>query len=136
MNYNDNRLPPHFWDRVIPEPNSGCWIWTGRTDRKGYGRTEARGFSLAHRLALSIVEPLNPSLTVDHKCSTPCCVNPAHLQQVTSGHNTRLRAARARECANGHARIKPGDCVECRRARQARHRALKREFLAEVPWKP
>jgi hypothetical protein len=128
----DSRLPQSFWDRIIPEPNSGCWLWTGRIDRKGYGRTEIRGFSLAHRLSLSVVQRLDPLLTVDHKCEMKCCVNPLHLQQVTSPQNTRLRSERSTTCTNGHARP-PGDCRECRIERQRKYRELKREFLAEIP---
>jgi hypothetical protein len=27
MNFGDPRLPDRFWVKVIPEPNSGCWLW-------------------------------------------------------------------------------------------------------------
>jgi hypothetical protein len=123
--FGDISLPQSFWARVVR--GDACWFWTGRIDRKGYGRTEIRGFNLAHRLALSVVEVLDPALTVDHTCETKHCVNPAHLQQVTSPRNTQLRSERSTTCVNGHARP-PGDCVQCRRDRQARHRASKREI--------
>jgi hypothetical protein len=24
-----------FWDNVVPEPNSGCWLWIGADDARG-----------------------------------------------------------------------------------------------------
>ena len=24
-----------FWEKVSPEPNSGCWLWTGADDGGG-----------------------------------------------------------------------------------------------------
>jgi hypothetical protein len=131
VNFADPRLPLSFWDRVVPEPMSGCWLWLGRIDNKGYGRTQIRGFHLAHRLALSVVEPLDAALTIDHKCETKCCVNPLHMHQVTARRNNELRGERSTVCVNGHAKA-PGDCRECARARSRRHKALKREVLAEL----
>jgi len=26
-----------FWRNVLPEPNSGCWLWIGVLNRQGYG---------------------------------------------------------------------------------------------------
>ncbi len=26
-----------FWSYVIPEPNSGCWLWSGNITGNGYG---------------------------------------------------------------------------------------------------
>jgi hypothetical protein len=25
----DDRLPIRLWSKVVPEPNSGCWLWIG-----------------------------------------------------------------------------------------------------------
>ena len=35
--FGDRRVPPRFWDKVSPEPNSGCWLWLGSVTAKGYG---------------------------------------------------------------------------------------------------
>ena len=35
--FGDARLPERFWDKVSPEPNSGCWIWCAAIKGLGYG---------------------------------------------------------------------------------------------------
>ena len=76
-----------FWRFVSPEPNSGCWLWTG-ADTRGYGALGKNG--LAHRVSFEMhVGPILPGLTLDHLCRTPACVNPAHLEPVTLAENVR-----------------------------------------------
>jgi hypothetical protein len=100
VNFLDESMPVDFWTRCTPEPNSGCWLWTGAVDRHGYGKFRARW--LAHRFAVSVVDQLSDTLTVDHKCRNTLCVNPAHLQQVTRRENTQLSQTRETSCGNGH----------------------------------
>lgn len=44
-----------FLAQVSPEPTSGCWLWTGQTDRDGYARLSGH---LAYR----------PMCRMCHKC--------------------------------------------------------------------
>ena len=41
--------------KLIPEPNSGCWLWMGGTNELGYGiigrGRRGEGFIKAHRAA-------------------------------------------------------------------------------------
>lgn len=81
-----------FWENVIPEPNSGCWLWTGYTDSRGYGRIWLGGrhsvSTGVHRLSLKLSGVLVPNeLMVLHRCDVPCCVNPEHLFIGTQGDN-------------------------------------------------
>jgi HNH endonuclease len=86
-------LESRFWARV--DKTETCWLWTGLTNKKGYGRIfvygSARGCSgemmLAHRVSwrLSYGEP--GGLCVLHRCDVPCCVNPAHLFLGTRSEN-------------------------------------------------
>ena len=71
-----------YLERYIPEPNTGCWLWTGCVTGSGYGYTNAavagthkatRLFWTHHRGKIPI------GLYVCHKCDTPACVNPDHL---------------------------------------------------------
>ena len=32
-------LMDRFWDKVVVEPNSGCWLWDGATTN-GYGQIQ------------------------------------------------------------------------------------------------
>lgn len=103
----DRRMPfERFWARVIPEPNSNCWLWLGPTN-KGYGLVNApwtdielaradQGLPMrrprtpvaAHRWAYAVlVGPIPRGLHLDHWCRVRCCVNPAHLEPVTQAEN-------------------------------------------------
>jgi hypothetical protein len=107
----DPKLPARFWDKVIPEPNSGCWLWLGYLGHNGYGRFHWTGGSdrNAHRLAYQIlVGPLDDGIVVDHLCRTRCCVNPAHLDPVTPRENVvrgvsvSAKNAAKTHCKRGH----------------------------------
>lgn len=90
MDFLDPRLPRRFWKKAIPEPNTGCWIWTGSTNQ-GYGRLKFRGKRLyAHRWAYERIFGRVPSgLVSDHLCRVRCCVNPAHIELVSDVENIR-----------------------------------------------
>jgi hypothetical protein len=61
--------------------------------RQGYGRVtpgKAQKHTQAHRLGYEIyVGPIPEGMVLDHKCRTPACVNPAHLEPVTQIENMR-----------------------------------------------
>lgn len=84
-NFGDERLPARFWNKCVPEPNSGCWLAIGSHTHDGYGRYSVRGsLRLMHRVAYeALVETTPHGLVLDHKCRTRCCCNPAHLEPVT-----------------------------------------------------
>src|SRR5262245_37113283 len=77
-----------FRQHVAP---SDCLIWNGARNGGGYGVTSLGGrLVLAHRLAYVREHGAVPSgMVLDHTCRVRSCVNPAHLQAVTSGENTR-----------------------------------------------
>jgi len=109
-----------FWEKV-DKTEGGCWEWRGRKNGKGYGMTRATwlgylGPTPAHRVAWVESGRVLPRwqegrMQLDHVvCSNPGCVNPEHLQLVTSRENTMREGsaciARANalktHCPQGH----------------------------------
>lgn len=103
-----------FMSCVIPEPNSGCWLWVGRYGGKGgYGQFQPNGASSPIRAHRWIYEQVNSAiaegLIVRHKCDIKPCVNPAHLLVGTVKDNAfdcvrsgNHPSARKTHCPSGH----------------------------------
>lgn len=73
---------------------SGCWIYKGATDRRGYGRPCRMLFGggrkryYAHRRSYEIHKgPIPEGMLVLHKCDNPPCCNPEHLFLGTDADN-------------------------------------------------
>lgn len=75
----------------IPEPMSGCWLWTGSVNSWGYGRLGInRAQRAAHRLSyVTFIGEIPARLRVLHRCDVPCCVNPDHLFLGTDSDNVQ-----------------------------------------------
>ncbi|TXH49109.1 MAG: hypothetical protein E6Q97_23300 [Desulfurellales bacterium] len=73
------------------EKTDGCWHWKGSRNDAGYGLIGIDGRTeYAHRYAYrEFVGPIADGLVVDHLCSEPSCVNPAHLETVPQAANVR-----------------------------------------------
>lgn len=82
----------------IPEPNTGCYIWTGAANNRGYGLMGVGGkLHLVHRLAYrEHYGEFDPSLDVLHKCDMPPCCNPEHLFLGTASDNGQDMATKFR----------------------------------------
>jgi hypothetical protein len=83
-------------NQCCPEPNSGCWLWTGAVNKLGYAHINVTNvgkrshLAPAHRLSYILFKGDVPAdLVIDHKCRTPSCVNPDHLEPVTQSENLR-----------------------------------------------
>jgi len=127
-----------FWNRVTK--TDSCWLWTGRIDESGYGRTYVSGaIYMAHRIAYQLTHGSVPTtLTLDHVKSRGCthrnCVNPSHLEPITlrenilRGSSLPAQLAARTECKRGHNLLNPDNiriinhpkrpyriCLLCRR---------------------
>lgn len=100
-----------FRGKISIDPDAGCWLWSGRIMRGGYGHGYGRKgmrTNCAHRLVYDrLVGPIPPGHDLDHLCRVRRCVNPDHLEPVTRSENLRRgltgKHYRVRtECAKGH----------------------------------
>lgn len=80
-----------FEAKIMPEPNSGCWLWTGAIQSGGYGSLIHKGRSWkAHRFAFVLYRgPIPNGQDVMHHCDVPSCVNPDHLSAAPTVENVR-----------------------------------------------
>lgn len=104
-----------FWSHVERRGPEECWPWTGAQDGHGYGcmmmgrRGINRRVVKAYRVAYELLIGKVPEgLQLDHLCRNPICVNPKHLEPVTSkentmrGNNQTVRQSQQTHCLRGH----------------------------------
>ena len=137
---------------VHPEPNTGCWLWSGCATKRGYGMIAVNApgrkpFGTgAHRVFFVALRGYNPEgLVIDHLCKTKLCVNPDHLEAVTNAENVSrahkgVPEKRLTHCARGHEvgsentyYIKDGrrECRACARPRKNEWQRIRRAQLRE-----
>lgn len=101
------RMTDYVANNYAPVTESGCWLWLGAVDGKGYGKLgqHGRNFIAAHRLFYTFhVGPITGGLHVLHKCDTPLCVNPTHLRLGTHQENMKDMQAKGRSRWAGNLR--------------------------------
>jgi HNH endonuclease len=127
-----------------------CWNWKLSLDKDGYPQWSAMyrrlGTNRAHRVFYTLLKgPIPEGLELDHTCKNRMCVNPAHLDPVTSKVNSERGGNFGREqthCMRGHEFspentyvFPPGTrhagqrlCRECNRIRTRRNRPRRSYF--------
>jgi len=103
------RRGPKKRSHYCVHPETGCWLWVGGHNGKGYGRVGEGGRTrAAHRVAYEEVNGAIPEgLEIDHLCRNRNCVNPSHLEAVTREENIRRakpHRAQQTHCKHGHPR--------------------------------
>jgi hypothetical protein len=94
-----------------------CWVWQLKLNRGGYALARRRA---VHRMSYEEwVGPIPCGLEIDHLCRVPACVNPEHLEAVTSKENLRRQRASMTHCRRGHALI-PENMMQNGRAKCCR----------------
>ncbi len=76
-------------NKVVVNPETACWVWTGLMRNKLYGGLNfKKSRKLAHRVSYeTFVGPIPKGLVIDHLCRETRCVNPHHLQPVSNKEN-------------------------------------------------
>lgn len=89
----EQRCADRLDTKIMPEPNTGCWLWLGAINKNGYGivHVKENGRNVkrrAHRIVYeSHIGPIQVGLVLDHLCRIRHCVNPSHLEPVTQKTN-------------------------------------------------
>lgn len=141
-------LEARFWAKVDRGGPGDCWLWQGATITAGYGHlrrgSRTEGTVYAHVLAVILDgrQP-QPGQEVHHRCETPLCVNPSHLDVLSpADHGLRHRGRpsptkgqRSLTCHRGHSRDEAyvrkdtGAVVYCRACRREDYAALPADEL-------
>lgn len=119
-NYQKPTVEERFWEKM--DKSGGCWLWTASTSTSGYGHFRYQGkIREAHLVSYMLcVGPIPEGKQLDHTCHTndrTCtggvgclhrrCVNPDHLEPVTSLENSQRGNSGAHlrsrtQCPQGH----------------------------------
>ena len=115
-----------FMDKVSPEPNSGCWLWTGGVASNGYGmfwlgdKVDTAPRQSYRLFCGEIVDDLH----IMHKCDVPLCVNPDHLSLGTNAQNSYDKQKKGRAAK----KLTPDEVLRMRSMSTLSKRKLANEF--------
>lgn len=99
-----------FISKIPKGDENACWDWVGYKNVNGYGIFNVDGKpQYAHRISYEIYKGKIPKhLEIDHLCRNRACINPTHLEAVSSRENTIRgespfgKNARKTHCPKGH----------------------------------
>ena len=134
--------PERFWARGR-KTESGCLVWTGALNNKGYGQlTILYKRYLAHRIAFELAKgPISNGMEICHRCDNPPCYEPAHLFAATHRENGLDMSSKGRAALQRHphlirwgedapaARLNPD---RVREIRQQRKSGMTLKAIAEI----
>lgn len=77
-----------------------CWLYAGKLTSQGYARVQN---TMAHRAMYeAFLGSIPDGLVIDHLCRVRHCINPLHLEPVTSRVNTLRGSSVKTHCIRGH----------------------------------
>lgn len=100
-------------EKLTHEPNTGCILWIGSSDKDGYGKIF---YNKRHRRTHCVVYeltngPIPKGHLIQHSCDNPGCCNIIHLSLGTPLTNMRDKVKKGRlmnqytnatHCKHGH----------------------------------
>lgn len=102
--------------KFLVKKDDGCWIFTGRRDKEGYGTIKIGGKYghpyQVHRVVYEFYKGnISPSLLICHKCDVKACCNPGHLFMGTQKDNIQDMLKKGRNVRtlgerNGNCKLK------------------------------
>jgi len=101
-------LQERLMKRVVVDPKTGCWNFTGAWMAGGYGGIgiATSKTALAHRVSYQLfVGPIPEDHDLHHKCENKRCINPDHLEPLTRlAHQikTPTTSRNRTHCPKGH----------------------------------
>lgn len=127
-----------FAQYVMPEPNTGCHLWTGElnsTERPRFNvvcrssvRKQVRVLA-ARWVGEAKYGPLPAGWHIHHECENPLCVNPDHLVPIEGREHNSMHSQGDGFCPNGHEYAehgyyrpsgpRAGQLVHCKTCRKA-----------------
>lgn len=124
-----------IWARTRRDTATGCLLWLGAHDAKGYGRVRFRGRLVrVHRLAWQLARrrSVPAGRLIAHRCDRPPCLEPQHLRSSTHLQNmaeARERGRLAIGSRHGQAKLTE-QVVALARLQVAMHHVTVRELAA------
>lgn len=106
----------------------GCWNWTARLDKDGYGSIKHNHKVLrAHRVSWQLFRGEIPEgMYACHSCDNPRCVKPSHLFLGTPADNMQDRDRKGRHrCGIGRAKLDIAQVREIRAAKESQVKLAK-----------
>ena len=110
-----------FWSAVDVGNSHHCWKWKGHIGTNGYGQVRLSEKVIpSHRAAYLIAYgAIDSGAIVRHRCDSPACCNPLHLETGTHSDNVRDRVIRnrtAKGVRNGRSKLTEADVRAIRRS--------------------
>jgi hypothetical protein len=136
--YTKRSVRDRFRDKWLPHPKTGCWVWIGGSNNKGYGviGTHGRKTSLATRVSWELHNgPIPDGMWILHRCDHPYCVNPDHLFLGTHQDNMADQVSKGRQTIgerNGMAKLTWKTVREIRESDEKAVEIAKRLKISQV----
>jgi len=123
-----------------------CVLWEGGVSTKGYGITRINGRQTrVHQLAYLMSKgPIPLGFVVHHTCNNKLCINPKHLELVSTEEHIKIHPPNqykyATHCIHGH-EFTPINtlysgrqryCKECKRKRSRAYHEKRSQICAQA----